>query len=410
VNQTFRSLATPNYRLWAGGSLVSNIGTWMQRTAQDWIVFTELTDHNATAVGIVMALQFGPQFLLLPFTGYAADHLPLRKLVFATQCLMATLALLLGVLTLSGVVQLWHVYLLAFLLGSAAAFDVPARQTFVSELVPDHHLTNAVALNSTSFQTARLVGPALAGILIGIVGTGWVFLLNSLSFIAVISAVLLLRGEQLHHRDHSKRPPGGMVQGFRYIFGHGEILTATLMFMLIGAFAINFPIYISTMGVRVFGADAGRFGLLTSMIALGSVTGALLAANRERPDMRHLLVGAGVLGLGMALAAMMPSYFWFSLSLILVGLSAQTFMTGANSAIQMWTIPSMRGRVISIVFALSVGSTPLGALTVGWIADNFGARWALGSGAVASLIAAGLGVWFARRRSRLVQAAGDTAD
>lgn len=372
----------------------------MQRTAQDWLVFTELTENNATALGLVMALQFGPQFLLLPLTGYAADHLPLRNLVFVTQSVMAVLALLLGFLVVSDQVLLWQVYLIAFLLGCATAFDMPARQTFVSELVPQNHLTNAVALNSTSFQTARLVGPALAGVLIGLVGTGWVFLINGLSFLGVLAAILLMQKEQLRYRDLSATPPGGMVQGFRYIAANGQILIAMLMFMLIGTFTINFPVYLSTMGVREFGVDSGRFGLMTSMIAVGSVLGALMAANREQPQLRYLLLGASVLGCSLTLAALMPGLVSFCLVLILVGVSAQTFMTSVNGSVQMWTIPEMRGRVISIVFALSVGGAPLGALTVGWVADHYGPRMALGTGALAAFAAAAVGLVFVARNRR----------
>jgi len=179
---TFRSLEGFNYRTWAGGAIVSNVGTWMQRTAQDWVVLTQLTHNNATAVGVVMALQYGPQVLLLPLTGFAADHLDLRKLLFATQAAMGALALGLGLLTVSGLVELWHVYVFAFLLGCVTAFDAPARQTFVSELVAEADLSNAVALNSTSFNAARTIGPAIAGVLIATVGSGWVFLINAACF------------------------------------------------------------------------------------------------------------------------------------------------------------------------------------------------------------------------------------
>ena len=206
---TFRSLRTYNYRLWAGGALVSNIGTWMQRTAQDWLVLTQLTDHNATAVGIVMALQFGPQVLLLPLTGFAADHFDRRKLLLATQGAMGVLALSLGLLTVSGLVQLWQVYIFAFLLGCVAAFDAPARQTFVSDLVNESELANAVALNSTSFNAARMIGPAVAGMLIAVVGTGWVFLINAVSYIAVIASLRLLRVHDLVPSPPGARAPGG---------------------------------------------------------------------------------------------------------------------------------------------------------------------------------------------------------
>src|SRR5580704_4121208 len=205
---TFRSLNGFNYRMWAGGAFVSNVGTWMQRTAQDWIVLTELTHHNATAVGVVMALQFGPQVLLLPITGFAADHLNRRKLLFATQASMGLLALGLGLLTVAGRVQLWHVYVFAGLLGCVSAFDSPVRQTFVSELVDESHLSNAVALNSTSFNAARMIGPAIAGVLIAAVGSGWVFLINAISFGAVLVSISLLRHHELHQTHRAPRTRG----------------------------------------------------------------------------------------------------------------------------------------------------------------------------------------------------------
>src|SRR6202046_1002641 len=202
--RAFRSLSGFNYRLWAAGALVSNVGTWMQRTAQDWLVLTQLPRNNATAVGVVMALQFGPQLLMLPLSGFAADHLDRRKLLLATQGAMGALAFGLGILTLAGLVQLWHVYVFAFLLGCVAAFDSPARQTFVSDLVGEADLSNAVALNSTSFNAARMIGPAIAGALIASVGCGWVFLINAASFVAVLCSLALLRLHELHPRHRAQ--------------------------------------------------------------------------------------------------------------------------------------------------------------------------------------------------------------
>src|ERR1700722_4906712 len=201
MNTTFRSLRIFNYRVWAGGAIVSNVGTWMQRIGQDWLLLTQLTPHNATAVGIVMALQFGPHLLLLPLTGFAADHFDRRKLLLATQALMGALAFALGILTVTGLVQLWHVYMFAFLFGCVTAFDSPARQTFVSELVGEDDLSNAVALNSTSFNAARMIGPAIAGVLIAAVGSGWVFLINGASFVAVLCSLCLLRVGELHRNS-----------------------------------------------------------------------------------------------------------------------------------------------------------------------------------------------------------------
>jgi MFS family permease len=401
MNGTFRSLQTFNYRMWAGGAFVSNVGTWMQRTAQDWIVLTQLTHHNATAVGVVMSLQFGPQVLLLPLTGFAADHLDRRKLLFVTQGAMGALALGLGVLTVAGLVQLWHVYVFAFLLGCVSAFDAPARQTFVSELVVEADLSNAVGLNSTSFNAARMIGPAIAGVLIAVVGSGWVFLINAASFAAVLCSLSLLRIDELHRTERAHRARGSLVQGFQYVWKRPDLKAMLLMLFLIGTFGLNFPIFISTMSVTVFHAGASQYGLLSSVMAVGSVAGALLAARREKPQIAILLAGGAVFGFGCALAAIMPNYWLFGLALVLIGVSAQTFTTTVNSIVQLSTEPAMRGRVVAILLAIALGGTPIGAPIVGWVADAWGPRWALGIGAVSGVGAAMVGVGYLMKYRRL---------
>lgn len=402
---TFRSLANANYRIWAAGAVISNVGTWMQRTAQDWIVLTELTHHNATAMGIVMGLQFGPQILLLPLTGFAADHLDRRKLLFCTQAAMGLLALGLGLLVETGLVQLWHVYVFAFLLGCAAAFDAPARQTFVAELVEEPLLPNAVALNSTSFNAARMIGPAIAGGVIAAVGSGYVFLLNALSFTAVLSSLALLRLEpSLRHRASASG--SGFADGFYYVLGRPDLKVTLSMLFLVGTFGLNFPIFISTMSVSVFHVGAGRFGLLTSMMAAGSVTGALLAARRARPSILLLLTAAAIFGVTCAAAAVAPGYLAFGLILFTVGLAAQTFTTSTNSLTQMSTEPQMRGRVIAILLAIALGGTPIGAPIAGWVADHFGPRWALAVGAASGLLAAAIATLYlieGKRRSAALE-------
>ncbi|MFT4075740.1 MAG: MFS transporter [Asticcacaulis sp.] len=373
---TFRALKNPNYRIWATGAAVSNVGTWLQRTAQDWIVLTLLTAHSAKAVGIVMALQFGPQAVLLPFTGYAADRFDRRKLLIVTQAIMGTLAAILGVLTLTGLVQLWHVYVLAGLLGVVTAFDTPARQIFVTDLVPVEELSNAVALNSASFNAARLVGPAVAGVLIALVGSGWVFLINAASFFGVLISLIVLRASTMQVRAR-RTAKSSFAEGFRYIGSRPDLMAIMLMFFLIGTFGLNYPIFISTMAVKEFHKGVGQFGLLTSILAIGSVSGALLSASRSTPRLRHLLIGSACFGLGSTFAAIMPDYWTFGAALIMIGISAQTFSTSANGLVQMSTESHLKGRVQAIMMAVFNGGTPLGAPIVGWVADRFGPRWGI---------------------------------
>ena len=400
----FRSLSVVNYRIWFAGALVSNIGTWMQRTAQDWIVLTQLTDYNATAVGITMALQLGPMLLLMPWSGLIADRFNRRKLLILTQTLMGLLALGLGILTVLEVAQLWHVYLFAFGLGVVAAIDAPARQTFVSELVADDNLSNAVALNSASFHGARLIGPAAAGLLTVAVGAGWVFMINAVTFAATVVAMALLRTHQLRRQPTVSRERGQLLAGFRYVRGRSDIVVVMIAVFLIGTFGLNFAIFTSTMATIEFGRGAAEFGLLSSIMAIGAVAGALLAARRTRARLRLIVLGAALFGVACALSAIMPSYASFAISLVLVGLSSLTFMTTANAYVQTTTRPEMRGRVMALYMAIFVGGTPLGAPLVGWVADAFGPRWALGLAAISGLLAAAVVLfWMVRYRRLRVQ-------
>ena len=395
---TFRSLRSPNYRIWAAGALVSNVGTWMQRTAQDWLVLTQLTPHNAAAVGIVMALQFGPQLLLLPWTGFAADHYDQRKLLIVTQAVMGLLALTLGVFTITGFVQLWHVYVFAFLSGCASAFDAPVRQIFVAELVGEKDLSNAIALNSTSFNMARMIGPAVAGVTIASVGTGWAFLLNGSSFFAVLASLFFLRVSGQHTKVRALRTKGSLTEGMRYVWARPDLKAILLMLFLIGTFGMNFPIFISTMAVSVFHADARGYGLLTSTLAIGTIAGALIAAGSERPQFKSLLIGAAVFGFGCLLAALAPNYWMFAIALVIIGVGAMTFSNTTNSLMQLTTEPAMRGRVIALRVSVALGGTPIGAPIVGWVADHLGPRWALVVGAVSGVLAVGVALYTIKRQ------------
>ena len=390
----FRSLGVFNYRLWFAGALVSNIGTWMQRTAQDWIVLTELTDHDAAALGVTMALQFGPQLVLMPITGLIADRFDRRRLLMLTQLLLGMLGLGLGLIVVLGVAELWHVYLFALGLGVVAAIDAPARQAFVSELVAEKDLTNAVGLNSLSFHSARLVGPAVAGILVALIGAGWVFLLNAVTFAAVFFSLAGMRKDELRAAPRAPRARGQIRDGFRYVLGRPDIVVTLVMVFLVGCFGFNFPIFISTMATIEFGKGAGEFGLLSSLMAVGAVAGSLIAARRERPRLRIVTLAALGFGLASLTAALMPSYWSFAASLVLVGLSSLTMMTSANAYVQTTTEPSMRGRVMALYLAIFMGGTPLGAPLVGWVSNLWGPRWGLGVAAASGIIAAAVAVWW----------------
>lgn len=400
MTSTFRSLREHNYLVWFIGGLTSNIGTWMQRTAQDWIVLTELTDHDAAAVGITMALQLGPVLVLMPWAGIIADRVNVRKMLIATQAAMGSLALGLGIIVVTGVAQLWHVYLFALLLGIVAAVDAPVRQIFVAELVEKKDLTNAVSLNSVSFNAARLLGPAAAGLLTVIFGAGWVFVINAGTFLATIGALIAIRVAELRVQPRAPRARGQIVAGFRYVLKKPAIIVVLIMIGVIGTFGMNFSIYTSTMATIAFHKGAAEFGLLSSVMAIGSITGALFSARQERPRMRTLFLSAAMFGLASALSAFMPTFETFAVSLAFIGFAALMFMTTANSMVQTTVKPSMRGRVMALYMAIFVGGTPIGAPFVGWVVNQFGPRWGLGVAAISGLLAAAVCLyWLMRYKS-----------
>jgi MFS family permease len=405
VSSAFRSFKVYNYRLWFAGATVSNVGTWMQRIAQDWIVRTVLTHQDAAAVGVTSALQFGPQLLLTPITGLVADRFDRRKVLIATQSAMGALALGLGLLTLTGAVQLWMVYVFALLLGCAAAFDAPVRQTFVSSLVPAPLLSNAVGLNATSFNTARLIGPALAGFLVAAVGSGWVFLLNAVTFGATLGALFLFRTTELVAQNRPARARGQIREGLSYVTRRSDLALLFVMIFLMGTIGVNFPIYSSTMANVEFHQGASEFGLLNSAFAIGSIIGALLAARRERARLRTVAIAAAGFGFSMIAAASMPTFWSFALVLPLVGITSITMMNSANAYVQTTTSPALRGRVMSLYMAVFMGGTPIGAPLVGGIVNAFGPRWGVVAGSFGGLIPAAIaGVWWLRHRHAIAQA------
>ncbi|SDQ65399.1 MFS transporter [Quadrisphaera sp. DSM 44207] len=397
----FRSLGVRNYRIWATGAIVSNVGVWMQRVAQDWLVLTELTDESAVALGITTALQFGPILLLGPLAGLVADRLPQRGLLMATQLLSGLWALLLGLLVIGGHAQLWQVYVLAGLLGATSAFDGPVRQTFVASMVPPAQLANAVGLNSASFNAARLVGPGVAGLMIAAFGTGPVFLANAASFGATFAALLALRTRELHPLPRAPRGRGATREGFAYVRGRPDILLILVVVGLVGAFGMNFQMTTALMARVEFGRGATEYGLLGSVMAIGSLSGALLAARRERPRLR-LVVGAAVaFGVSALVASAMPTYELFAVALVPVGLSALTLMTAANATVQTTTEPALRGRVMAVYMAVFAGTAPIGAPLVGWVGEVAGPRWSIAVGGVAALLAAAVVVAVVARRQEI---------
>ncbi|HEU4668951.1 MAG TPA: MFS transporter [Arthrobacter sp.] len=401
MSAMFRALEDRNYRIWAGGALVSNIGTWMQRVAQDWLVLTVLTNYSGAAVGITTGLQFLPMLLLGPYGGVLADRYRKRVILLWTQVAMGVTGLALGLLVVTGTAQLWHAYVAALCLGIASAIDAPSRQAFVSELVGQDNISNAVALNSASFNTARLTGPAIAGVLIAWVGTGPVFLLNAASFAAVIVSLFRIRTAELVPAAPATRSRHQVAEGVRYVRNRPDLVLIMVLVGILGAFGMNFPIINALMATTEFSAGPGEFGLLGSIMAVGTLAGALLAARRARPRLRFLLGGALGLGAFTLLGSVSPSFLLYAAVLVPIGLASITFLNSCNTSIQLSVEPQFRGRVLALYLAVLQGGTAVGAPLMGWIGSEFGARWSVAFGGVIVLLAAVSGVIVVSRRNSL---------
>ncbi|MFG2128877.1 MFS transporter [Streptomyces sp. NPDC048751] len=382
----FSSLSVRNYRLFFLGQVVSNTGTWMQRIAQDWLVLS-LTG-SSTAVGFTTALQFLPMLLFGLYGGVLVDRLPKRRTLLVTQTAMAVTGVALALLTLSGHVQVWHVYVAAFAVGLATVVDNPARQSFVSEMVGPGQLQNAVSLNSANFQSARLVGPAVAGLMITGVGTGWAFLANGLSFVAPIVGLLLMRARELHIVERAPRGKGQLREGLRYVAGRPELIWTIVLIGFIGTFGFNFPVYLSAFADDVFHAGAGSYSLFNTLMAIGSLAGALLAARRGTARMRVLIAAALAFGAVELVAATAPSLWLFALLMVPIGMFGMTVNVTANTSVQMTTDPAMRGRVMALYMMVFMGGSPVGAPIAGWITDAYGVRAGLAAGGAISAAAA----------------------
>lgn len=392
MSAMFRSFSNINYRIWFAGALVSNIGGWMQATAQDWVVLTELTDNDATAMGVTMALQFGPPLVLVSLTGWVADRFERRRILLATQASLLLLAVAAGVLLLTGVMTLPMMFGFALGFGVVNAFDAPARQAFVSDMVSTVETSNAVALNSASFNLARMIGPAVGGLLIVAIGSGWVFVVNAATFLAMMFALLMMRTGLLAPRPKN-RSRGGLAAGFRYVWGRSDLRVVFVMVFLIGAFGMNFPIFASTMAIE-FDSGADGYGVLSSILAIGSLVGALLAARRDRARVRVMIAAAGGFGVAAFVSSAMPSYISYAVTLMFIGFMIVTLLTTANGYVQITTDAALRGRVLALYMAVIMGSTPVGAPIAGGVADVFGPRAAIVLGGAAGLVACLIGtIW-----------------
>ena len=401
MSQMFRALENRNYRIWAAGALVSNVGTWMQRIAQDWLVLTVLTNHDGAAVGITTGLQFLPMLLLGPYGGVLADRYCKRVILLWTQLAMGITGLAIGLLVVTGTAQLWHAYLAALCLGIASAIDAPARQSFVSELVGQDNISNAVALNSASFNTARLTGPAVAGVLIAWVGTGPVFLLNAASYAAVIWSLFFIRTSELVPTLRAERSKHQVTEGMRYVKRRPDLVLIMVLVGMLGAFGMNFPVTNALMATTEFHAGPGEFGLLGSIMAVGTLAGALLAARRARPRLRFLLGGALGLGIFTLVASVAPSFWLYTAVLIPVGLASITFLNSCNTSIQLSVEPQFRGRVLALYLAILQGGTAVGSPLIGWVGSEFGARWSVAVGGLVVLLTGLAAVIVVSRRSKL---------
>ncbi len=382
--QTFRSLETPNYRKYLLGQIISASGSWVQQVALTWLVL-RMTD-NSFAVGTVLALQFLPVMIGGAWAGVLADRLDKRKVLFATSAGAAICAAIMGALVLANVIELWMVYTLAATFGVATALDNPARRSFVTELVPDHHATNALSLNSSVFTTARIVGPAVAALIIATAGIGWCFMVNAASFIAVIVALWMMDVDAINPAEPTPRGKGQLVEGLRYVWAHTALRTTLLLTAVIGTLSFNFQVTVSSMVKKAFHGNATTFAVLLALMSTGAVMATLYVAYRERVTTRFVIMAALALGLFMLVAAAAPSVVVFAIVAVPMGASSIAFLSSAGAVSQSRAEPEFRGRVAALYMVAFLGSTPIGAPIIGGISQIFGPRSGFIVGGVTALV------------------------
>ena len=380
----FSSLSIPHYRRYFIGCLSGNTGNWMSMTAKSWLVLVELTQGSATTLGWLTTFMFLPQFFLQPLGGMLADRIPKRTIALFTQSLLCTSAATLSILVLTGHIELWHVFTLALFDGTVGSFDGPARQSFVSELVPRDKLPNAIGLNSASWNAARLLGPAAGGLLIAAFGTGYAFAINACSFLVLIVMLLRISTTQVYNEiPREAKPKGGMLAGARYVFSRPEIALLFFIALMMGTFGFNYTITNTLISTAVFDKGPGEYGLLGSIMGIGSLTGALLSARREKPRIRHVVGFLGGFAVCLSLSAVMPSFWSFALIMVPIGLCSVSVMVIANSMIQISVPQNIRGRVMALWGVAVMGLVPAISPLLGWVGDALGARAAIWVGASA---------------------------
>src|ERR1700677_4354646 len=395
----FTALSSRSYRIYIGGQSLTNTGSWMQSIAQDWLIFS-LT-HSSTAVGVTMALQFGPMLLLGMHAGALADRLPKRRILLTTQSLNAAATLALAVVTIAGAVRAVDVYAFALLSGVVFAFDVPARQSFVNEVVPEGTLRAAIALNAAVFQATRLIGPAIASVLIVSVGTGWVFAVNAACYLGPTVGLLLLRPSDLRSVPHAPRAPRAVRTAVAYLRGRPDVLRTIVLVGVLGTFGLNFPIVLTAMAKTTFGGNASTYGLFNIVVGLGSAAGAVLAGAGTRTRIRTIVGAAALFGLLQAGAALAPGIAVFLVLLAAMGFVNLVCQAMANSSVQLAVDPEMRGRVMGLYMLVFIGATPIGAPIVGAVTSHYGARAGmLLCGVVPALAAAVTAAALSARRRR----------
>ncbi len=394
----FAALSLRNYRLYASGQVVSNTGTWMGRVTQDWLVYHILTHDNSFALGIVTALQFMPTLAFGLYGGILGDRYPKRKVLTVTQSAMAAISALSGLLIVFGVMRLWTICVIAFVFGVASALDAPVRQAFVVEMVGRDKLQNAVSLNSATFNASRMIGPAIAGLLIEAFGTAPAFFVNAFSYLAVIVSILAMSASELWPAPLVSRARGQLREGLTYVKSRPELMLPVLLMGFIGTFGFNFQITNALVAQGVFHRGAGSYGLLSTAQALGSVAGALTSARRRRrPRVRMLILAGATFGLLEAVSGFLPSYTAFMVWLVPIGAAGILLATACNSMLQLSSAPHMQARVMALYTTVFIGCAPIGSLLVGWLGNQVGPQWSLFCGGVISLAAvAGSALYYVR--------------